>query len=194
MVSISALRWGWGWRRHGRSEAACCSTGRTFPPRCSVNIKEAQKDTARISEWHGKEILCSTSVKKKQLKGSKETFFYVFLTQLKLCRCKQKYIWTVCVQLSVNSPVVPFGSTSEGLFFLLLLRDARVMWAPAAACDFNGGTYRVTLSIATRQARMLSINLWAETVTCASFGDAQTQGVYLAAAPLWGTENKKVLF
>lgn len=34
-LSFSALKWELGWRRHGRSEAACCSTGRTFPLRYS---------------------------------------------------------------------------------------------------------------------------------------------------------------
>lgn len=42
-LPVSALRWELGWRTHGRSEAACCSAGRTSPPRYSASTKKTQR-------------------------------------------------------------------------------------------------------------------------------------------------------
>lgn len=44
---VSALRWESGWRRHGRSAAAYCSAGRTFPLRYSANAKTYSLDLTR---------------------------------------------------------------------------------------------------------------------------------------------------
>lgn len=184
-LSISASRWALAWRKLERSEAACCSTGRTSPPRYSVNTRRHTKRQPGLVSSKGLRFAPHRVTIKENL-----------LNHFSPCAHEKKNTSGLFVYRQVlTTPVEPLSSTSQGLFFSPKGTLVKMLkW-----CELC--VYCVTLSIATRQIRMLSINLYAEAMshnsrrhTHAHANTIQPQAwsIYLTTVSLWGVENNVV--